>query len=329
MKRSQITLGAALLLQLGLILVFRSPLSGSTGAPERRALFPVLEAISPVKLELGGSDEKPLTLEKKGDEWAVTDLGGFPADGEKVSRVLEEIESLTVGRPIVSKSRYHESFHVTDKDNEGRIRLWDADGGDPKVDLIIGDSPNYRITHVRLASDDEVYEARGLTSYDVRAASASWIRKELLDAAIDKVVSLALTNAAGSFELEKADGSWKIVGPESLAGRALDAQKVEDLVRSVTSLRLADAVGPRADEAQGLARPAATVVVRWTPEGVEPGAGETPADLEEATLQIGGTLADNDSQRYVGRAGFAFTGAIWDSSVKKLIEGTLDDLSAS
>jgi hypothetical protein len=321
-------LGGALLLQLLLILVFRSPLAGASGATEARNLLPALEDTTAVRLQLGGSGEEPITLERKDEGWSVVELDGFPADGEKVDRLLDDLEALNVRRPVVSSARYHETFKVGDDENEGRIRVWAGSEEEPAVDLIVGDSPNYRLTHVRLADSDEVFEARGLSSYDVRSATGNWIRKELCDAAQDQVVGIVLTNPTGTFELQKLDGVWRVVAPESSVDLELDSTKVDNLVRSATSLRLADAVGARDDAAHGFASPAATVVVRWNPAG-EIAAGESPTALQELTIEIGSQIADDDSKRYVGRSGFEFTGSTWDSSVTSLIEKTLDDLSAS
>ncbi len=55
--------------------------------------------------------------------------------------------------------------------------------------------------------------------------------------------------------------------------------------------------------------------------------GTSPADAEEITLVVGGQPADKASQRYIARSGLDFAGTIWESSVQRLIDGTLDELS--
>lgn len=319
MSRSQTTLGGILLLQALLILFFRSPFAPASQAVEARPLLASLAAITPVRLQLGGSDEESITLEKSGEGWGVTGLAGFPADAKKVDGLLEDLKALTVSRPVVSSPRYHETFGVTEKKNEGRIRLWSGAGDKPELDLIVGDSPNYRITHVRRADDNEVFEARGLTSYEIRSATANWIDKDLVNVPREQLTGLVLTNSNGTFELEQVEGTWKIVAPPDAVGRALDTQKVDDLLRAASALRLADAVGRRDAAAHGLDRPSAVCVVRYTAEA---------AATQELSVEVGSKVVGNESQRYVGRAGFEFTGSVWESSVKPLLEDKLDDLLA-
>jgi len=329
MSRTQLALGGVLVLQLLLILVFRSPFSGAAGAVEPRSLLASLQGADAVRIVLGGSDEESITLEKSGENWGVTGLGGFPADGEKIAGLLRDLEGITVRRPVVTSKRYHETFNVTDEGNEGRVRIWSGSGDDPDVDLIVGDAPNYRTTHVRLAAENDVYEARGLTSYDIGSATTNWIVKDFVDASESQVVGLRVRNESGSYELEKRDGTWVVVAPADATERQIDTQKVEDLVRSMATLRLADAVGPRDAQAHGLASPAATVVVRWTSDGAGTIGAESPADLQELTIEIGAVAEDNESQRFVSRSGFDYTGLIWESSVTSLLGGGIDDLLGS
>ena len=106
MSRNQLALGALLVLQVILILIFRSPFAGASTV-EARPLMPALEAITPIRIELGGSAEEPITIEKTAGEWRVRGLGVFPAVGNKIERLFDDLEQVTVRRPVVSSSRYH------------------------------------------------------------------------------------------------------------------------------------------------------------------------------------------------------------------------------
>ena len=66
--------------------------------------------------------------------------------------------------------------------------------------------------------------------------------------------------------------------------------------------------------------------MRWTTDGIGGIGEESPADLQEQTIEIGSSLAEEDSKRFVSRSGFGYTGSIWSSSVEKLVENSLDDL---
>ncbi len=319
MDRTQRVLIGLLAAQLLLIVLLRSPFSGGADTFEPRPLLTGLDEMTPTRVELVAPDQQ-VTLVREGDAWIVAEVDGFPADAAKVDRLVETLTDLEVRRPVVSSSRYHDTFEVGDTENVGRVTIWGEGTDEPAVDLIVGSSPNYRITHVRPSDDDRVYEVRGLGSYDVRPELANWIDKQLVELDPAQVEGLVVTNVAGTLELTRgADGAWQLTADGQTVLDELDAGKIDALVAAASSLRLSDPVGPVDAEAHGLAEPAATVTVRYR---------ETPPDAEpsEITIRIGGLLPNKDTQRYIGRSGFNYTGAIWESSVAKLLDETRDSL---
>jgi len=204
-----------------------------------------------------------------------------------------------------------------------RLQVWGSDDDDPRVELILGSSANYRTTHARRGGEDEVYEIQGIAPYDVQPARSSWIRKELADD-VGEVDRLSLHNASGRFELERQAGLWSVVSPADHGDEALDQEAVLALLRAVTELRLSDAVGPLDETLHGFTAPAATLKLAWSsgrPGAEDGGSGEW-------TLRIGGKPADQEGQRYVTRSGSAFTGTIWETSLERLLDDSLDDLRA-
>ena len=325
MNRTQTTLAGLLLVQVVLILLVRSPFSGASSGVDSRPLLPSLEAFTATRLELQGDEDRTVTLVKQGDGWTVEQLGGFPADDQKVDDLLDDLRGLKVRRPVVSGSRYHGSFNVTADENEGRVRIWDEPAEDPEVDLILGSSPNYRTVHVRLVGENPVYEVSGLAAYDVRADSGTWIDKDLVDIAEAELVGLSLSNENGSLELVKEEEQWRLVGEE----RPLDDDEVDSLLRAARSIQLADGVGPKDAASHGLSDAAAAVTLRWRPSApadAAEGGAPSAAEVRELVVTIGGKLEENESQRYISRSDLDFTGAVWESSVQPLLERKLDDL---
>ena len=325
MKRTQLYLAGLLLIQIVLILIFRSPFGGAQAAYELKPLLPGLAAITPTRLSVHGGDNETLELVRQDGVWHLDKFGGFPADEKKVTELIDNLRELRVRRPVVTSSRYHEAFKVKDDQHEARIKLWSKAEGDPDVDLIVGSSPNFRTSHVRVAGQDPVFEVQGLSPYDVRPTPSGWIEKDVVGTAESEVVGLTLTNAKGSFTLEKKEGTWS-ASPAGPA--ALDPAKVDSLVRSVTALRLADATGPVDEAAQGLAQPAARIVLRLAAApATGEGEAEKPAAPREIVVRIGAAVPGEDTKRYLTRDGFGFTGTVWDSSVKSLVEETLAGLT--
>ncbi|HKQ60698.1 MAG TPA: DUF4340 domain-containing protein, partial [Candidatus Polarisedimenticolaceae bacterium] len=270
MKRTQLVLGALLLVQLVLILVFRSPFAGAAPAVSAQPLLPALDTLVPARVEIEGKEGVKLDLRKQGEGWALADPAGFPADGKKVDELIGKLKGLRVRRPVVTSAKYHEQFKVAEAQPEARLRMFAAGEDAAKVDLLVGESANFRTTHVRRAGEDAVYEVQGLAAYDLPAKPGDWVNKELVEIPAEQVTALSVTNAKGTFELVKDSGGWKVVSPAKLSGRRLDAAKVDTLVRSAASIRLTDPAGKVDAAAQGFEPAAATVRVRWQPPAPPP-----------------------------------------------------------
>jgi hypothetical protein len=316
MNRTQLTLAVLLIVQLLLIVLVRSPFSGAAGSVQPHALLPALEAVTPMRLQIVGSDERELTLEKRGDGWVVADLDGFPADGSKIEDLFDNLRGLKVRRPVVSGSRYHETFKVGDDDFEARLRLWDDSADDPRIDLILGTSPTYRAVHVRLAEENPVYEVQGLAAHDVRSDPGTWVDRQLVDVAAEHVVGVTVANDEGSFEIARRDGTWIVESPEEMQGLTLDDEKVSDLVEASRSIQIAEPVGAAAGDERETAD--ATVALRV--------ATEPEAATEIVSVRVGAKVEDNESQRYISRSDFDYLATVWESSVSDLLEAKVLDL---
>jgi hypothetical protein len=322
MNRTQTTLAGLLLIQAVLILLVRSPLSGSTGPVEAMPLLPVLESFSPARMEISGADDAKLTLVRDGDSWNLEELDGFPADTEKIDKLLEDLAGLTVRRPVVTASRYHGKFKVAEDDNEARLRMWDDPAAEPRVDLFVGSSSSYRAAHVRKSGEDPVYEVRGLSPYDLRPTADTWFARTLVSIPRGEVVGLVLDNANGRFELARVDGAWVARSPDG--DLPLDPTKVDSLIGVVSSIQLAEPLGrttagPDADSA------VAKLTLRFVPGGDLTTGADSP-EAQEVTVFVGEKLPDKETHRSAGRSDFDFTGSVWDSSVSRIVEQKLEDL---
>jgi hypothetical protein len=325
MKRSQLLLAGLLLLQVLLILLLRSPSSRGGGAAEARPLLPALAAMTPVRIELGDGEDA-LDLVRGGTGWTVVEAGGYPADGGKVERLIEDLRALKVRSPVVSGSRYHGTLGVDEDEPEARVRLWEKPSGEPTVELLLGTSPGYRSSHARREGESEVYEVRGLMAQDLRPEPGAWVERKLVDVPVERIAGLSLTNPEGAFELAREGADWLIV--EGLdESRDIDEKALDSLLRAVSSLSLAEPVGPVDEEAHGLSEPAAVLtLVLASPEG-----GGEAAEAEEAeriVLRVGGEVPGEPNQRYLTREGSGFTVTVWTSSVSRILEQRLDELLA-
>jgi hypothetical protein len=108
------------------------------------------------KLEIRKSD-KTLVLNKKDNTWYI-DPEGYPADSDKVKNMLDVIEKLTL-TALVSESKNYMRYDLT-HDKKITVKAWN--GKTLSRELDIGKAANtYQHTFVRLATDSNVYHARG------------------------------------------------------------------------------------------------------------------------------------------------------------------------
>ncbi len=358
MKRSHLILGGLLVLQVAILLVLRSPWSGEATAAAVQPLIPELESMTATKVRVEAGDGQSVDLERQGGAWVLPGAGGYPVEPDKVRQLLDDLKGLRARRPVVTSPRYHANLKVTESDHERRVQVWDGEGDNPDVDLLVGTSPNYRISHVRRQGQDEVFEVMGLSPWDLRTDRASWIQRKLVDVPFDSITGMRLENAHGTIEVRKAGGQWTLAGG---GGPELDQGKVDSLVRSFAALYLAEPAGRLDPAVQGLSEPVAVVeLIQGGADGGEgqeatgsaaaqegtagdpgtaaagetaggtAGAGETgsppPARERITVVRIGGEIPDGDGKRYATRGGFDFAVVLNKVDAERATGKKLSDL---
>ena len=321
MDRTQRLLLGALAAQLVLIGLFTFVFPASRAAVKDQPLFPALAATTPQKVEIGDGTGTTVALDREGGAWTLQSPKGYPASGEKVEKLIDDIEKLSAGRPVVSNRRNHLALKVADDGFERRIRIWEKPGGKPLAELYLGTSPRFQTSHVRVGGKDPVYEASGLSSYDVPADAGSWIERGLVPIPADSVARIALSNRKGSFELEKKDGRWSVKAPAARARAALDATKVDGLVRSLCGMSLESPAGVESDPAFGLDAAEATLVFARA-------AGDSTPAASPVVVRIGAPVPAKDGERYAARSGSGYAVTIPKHSVDRALEATLAELLA-
>jgi hypothetical protein len=366
MNRTHWILSGLLLVQILLLLLAGATFTGGNGTAAARPLLPELESFDAVRLRIDGADESSVELELKDGAWVLPEAGGFPVNGTKVTKLLSDLADLKVRRPVVTSSRYHDTLKVSGDEHERRLKVWDEPAGDPSVELLVGTSPNYRISHARRGDEENVYEVMGLSAFDLNAGADAWIEKKFVDVPSDDVIRLNVTNEHGSFSLDKKAGEWTLGTSSGSApeGKTLSQTEVDSLVRAFSSVYMAEPVGAVDAAAHGLAEPAATVeIVRGRepePPAATDEAGEEevaagdvdtagemiagedatseaaalPAapveaemvEMETITLKIGGEMDAESGKRYATRSGFPFTVTLNKFDAERATAKKLEDL---
>lgn len=308
MTRGQWTLIGLLVVQAALIVVLRQPAAAGSSEPS-----PLVEGLDPAaiaRIEVGSTGEK-LALRRDGETWAIASAGNYPADGAKVRDLLDKIKSASVRSPVVTSDKYHESLEVTEEKAQARIRLYRADSEKPVADLLLGKTTTGG-AHVRLAGDDEVFDVSDLSPWSLRPETSSWMQRTIVDVPPESVRRISVSNANGSFELERFEDEWQVVAPEEQKGRSCAKEKVDPILRAAASLNAADIGGKLDPASQGLGE-GATVVTLAHDDG-------------SVTVRIGSTVPDRSSHVYVTRDGFPFAVTQWASSLDSVTKARLAEL---
>ena len=253
-------LGGLLAAQVVIIagLLLASGVGSDAGAPHLLSFEPA----NVTKLSVSGEGET-VGMARDGDVWRLQSGAPngapevLPADGGKISEVLDKLAGLDAPWPVATSDDSAERFEVTEDNHQRRLVIEDADG--PVADLLLGTSPGYRRVHARLSGASEVYSI-DFSNYEAPTDADQWLDKALL-AAEGEVSSVVLEDV---WRLARQDDGWLIDGAPA------DAEAADDLVRRFAGLRVlgtSDEEADAAGDADAAGEPAGVFVV--TDEGGE------------------------------------------------------------
>ena len=162
MKTKQLLILGAIFVVLALVvLFFENPFEQSeyekkveTAMP----LFPNFNKEQVVKIEIT-AEGATTTLSKQDDNWVVTSMGNYPADGEGVSELLSKVTEFKNTQRVSDNPEKQSEFEV---DSTGvEAKLMDANNS-VLAHLFVGKTTSgFLSSYVRSADSNEVYVAQG------------------------------------------------------------------------------------------------------------------------------------------------------------------------
>lgn len=289
---------------------------GGGGAPaDAKALVDAdLAAVTGLEIEAKpfGKDKpaKPLKLVKKDGKWLVASAGDYEAKTDKVEEVLKKVLDLKVRDPIASDKANHNSLRVGDREYDKKVAVT-VGGTTHKV--VLGSAKGSAV-HVRRGDADEVYYARGLSSWALSDQVSGYIDTEYFKA--KNPVDVKITNEHGTLTLSKdKDGDWRL--KELAPGQEAKAGELTTLAEKAGSLRMAEPVGKEIKDEYGLG---AVEVVVTSEEKVE---GEEKPKSETLSFALGKEV---DGKIYAKLQDSPYVVLVSKWSVEKLVGAKLADL---
>jgi hypothetical protein len=300
-------LGIQLLLALGL--QFTGPdLAATVSNGNERLIIIDKDKVDHFTIE--GPDAAKVILAKVDGNWQLPERHNFPADANKVKRLLGRLEGLKHGQPVTTTSAAHVRFKVTDDAFERRITL--AAGDQTLARLYLGTSPSVRQVHARVDDQKPVYAVE-LETHDVPAAADGWEDKTLLEIAKPEIQSIDVAGlhlarmeesvptksttpkdssptTEGSSEespeagVKPAQPAWQATG--LIKDETINRDAVNKLAGLLADLQFGSVVGWEAKVEYGLNKPVLRLsLMRKGGQQVEYLLGKT-ADKEEYTLKV-------------------------------------------
>jgi len=221
-------LSALLGIQLLIIAVVLFVESGAVGGDSGPWLEFDRAAVDGIRI--AGGEDQAVTIQRDGESWQLD--GGLPADGAKVSEVLDRLDGLDPPFPVATSAAARKRFEVTEDNHQRHVVL--TAGDETVAEVYLGTSPGYQQVHARRAADGEVF-AVGLANFQVPAAPDQWLDKTLLQARGE----VQAVNRRGAWTLSRSGEGWQVSGPgeDATAVAAADAA-AGDLARRFSDLRV-------------------------------------------------------------------------------------------
>ena len=222
--------------------------ASGTGVTAKATSAPLLalqgKTIERVIIE--GPEQAKVTVAKTDGGWRLPGQDNFPADRDRVERLLTRLKELKHGAPVATTKGALERFKVSEKNFERRITL--ASGADTLAVLYLGTSPAMRQVHAREAKQKRVY-AVAFATYDVPVKPEDWEEKTVLRIPKDEIAAIEVdglrlvrVESSGTAETNKdtkektnediktEGASWQVAGPIKASLKPEAAEKLAGLL---------------------------------------------------------------------------------------------------
>lgn len=200
--------------------------SANSGEAPAPLLAANIEAVN--RIVIASADDS-ISLMRDSEQWYIDALDGLPADASKIADVLAKLEAIEGGWPVATTKSSHTRFEVADDKFQRKLSL--MRGETTMAELFLGTSPGFKKIHARAAGQDAVH-AVALSSYELPAAKAEWLDRELL--AVEPVSAVRST----AFSVAKLAETWTLEADALPEDFEIDGNKAEELSQVFASLRV-------------------------------------------------------------------------------------------
>lgn len=221
---------AAALAVVAAAVTWRGDRDVSAAPPGERALPGLADGLATLDFLRLRRGDVTVNLKQSGQRWTVVEKGGYPADQERVRKLLLQLAELELVEPKTDRPELLARLDLDDPANGNATLLAAGDrNGVVAGQIVIGRSRPSDIAggepgvYVRKPDGDQAWLARG--AFDLGGGAASWLDRRIVDIAPGRVASVVLTAPDGS-AVVVARGSADL--PFAIDGLPADAKPKPD-----------------------------------------------------------------------------------------------------
>jgi hypothetical protein len=195
------------------------------------------------KLVINNKDKGEVTLEKKGDKWELTKPVSAAANQANVKSLLDNAQKLEIESLIAKTADVHKKYELEDGT---ATHAQFFKGKDKVLDVFFGKSGS-RGQMMRLGGKDEVYTAKGFSTFVWSREAKQWRDTDILKFEDGNAISAEVENGNGKFSFTLNDKTWNASfykrgkkGKLAAKGKDIDEfdeNKVKDLLRAYKALK--------------------------------------------------------------------------------------------
>jgi hypothetical protein len=213
MNRTIAILGVLLAGQL--VLAGALHLGDNAGATPTASSLAHFDRESVDAIELADADDAKLRLERGDNGWQVAQADGFPADGDQVDQLLQQLAALQGQLPVAQSESARSRFGVAASDFERRVAL-EADG-DTVAKLYLGTAAGPGELHARAADSDMIFEVAFALS-NAPVEPTPWTDTEVAHVGTEQITRIEMpdfrvtrTDADEAWQLQRDDGGKQTI----------------------------------------------------------------------------------------------------------------------
>jgi hypothetical protein len=215
-----------ILTAITLIIIVAATLSTRSRAPQTVIETPLLNPelknrVNDVSQIIIESNEASVHISREDSNWVVMQADNYPAQFDKVKKLVLEIADLTIMSEKTSNPALYSELGVEDitvENSDSKLLSLQDTTGTNIASIIIGDRRGSDALYVRNAAENTSYQVEGQP--EVSADPEDWIVKELLNVDNERIMEVTISHPDGdTVVLTRDQGEENFTLGTTLEGR--------------------------------------------------------------------------------------------------------------